>query len=505
MGIVIRQSIKGTIWNYMGVLLGAANIMWVFPYYLSPEEIGIYRVVIDLGTLFAIFAGLGTGNIADRFFVQIDNPLKTGFVAFVALLSLIGFAVFSGVYFLFDDLFYQLFSRNAEVLKSYKFYVLALTFMFVLMNMYDSIYRVRLKIVSTVFFREVFLRLIVLLVTVAFGLGLLSFTGFMSWIMISYIFTVLFLAVWYYLVFIRTTTFISYWPDKKKFKEIVSYAFVIIVGGGSSVLISRIDVLMIAAMMANGFEKVAVYALGFFIASIIEIPRRAISQIATPLIAEAWHKNDVAYIDDIYKRSAINQLIIGGIIFMFIWMSIDDLISIIPQHELYAECKQVVLWVGIARLLNMVTGLSGEIILQSKYYLFNIVSVSVLVFLIAIFNYLLIPTLGIEGAAIGTGLAILLYNVLKTGFMYLKLGMIPFSWSIVKVLFVGIAVYIPFYFWPTIGSGMVFTVFNIGVKSLTYLLLVTPLMYWLKVSVEMNKLIDKGLEIAQSLLGMKRN
>lgn len=505
MGVVIRQSIKGTVWNYLGVVLGAANIMWVFPYYLSPEEIGIYRVVIDLGTLFAVFAGLGTGNIADRFYVKVEEPFRNGFIVYVGLLSLIGFAAFTMVYLLFDDLFYQLFSRNAQVLKSYKFYVLALTFMFVLMNLYDSIFRVRLNIVSTVFFREVFLRFVVLLVTVALGIGLLSFHGMMSWVMISYVFTVLFLGVWYYGRFIRPYIFKPYWPDKKTLRSILSYAAVILVGGGSSVLISRIDVLMIAAMMSNGLEKVAVYALGFFIASVIEIPRRSISQIATPLIAEAWHKHDLLYIDDIYKRSAINQLLIGGGIFMMIWISIDDLIAIIPQSQLYVECKQVVFWVGMARLLNMVTGLSGEIILQSKYYLFNMLSVIVLVVLITFFNFLFIPMMGIEGAAMGTGLAILIYNLLKTGFLYFKLGMNPFSWAIVKVIVVGGLLGIPFLYLPHWGSGVLFVVLSIGLKSVFYLLLSIPILYVLGVSKEMNRLIDKGIRIVQSLLERKRN
>jgi len=504
MGVVIRQSIKGTFWNYLGVLLGAANIMWVFPYYLSPEEIGIYRVVIDLGTLFAIFAGLGTGHIADRFYVKVEDAYRTGFIAYVALLSVVGFVLFGIVYFFFDDFFYQLFSKNAHVLKSYKIYVLALTFMFVLMNLYDSIFRVRLNIVSTVFFREVFLRLVILVVTVAVGMSILSFESMMTWVMASYIFTVLVLGLWYYYRFMRATPFHIYWPEKKVFKDILSYAMVILIGGGSSVLISRIDVLMIAAMMNNGLAKVAVYALGFFIASIIEIPRRSISQIATPLIASAWHHNDVAYIDDIYKRSAINLLIIGGGIFMLIWISVDDLIAIIPQSHLYVECKQVVLWVGIARLLNMVTGLSGEIILQSKYYLFNMVSVVILVALIALFNFLFIPTMGIEGAAIGTGLAILIYNLLKTGFLYFKLDMIPFSWAIVKVIVVGVVVYIPFMYWPSFGQGWLLTVLSIGIKSSVYLLVSFPILYFLGVSVEMNKLIDKGIQIVQSLLGIKR-
>ncbi|HSZ71491.1 MAG TPA: oligosaccharide flippase family protein [Cytophagaceae bacterium] len=503
MGVVIKQSIKGTIWNYLGVVLGAANIMWVFPYYLSQEEIGIYRVVIDLATLFAVFAGLGTGNIADRFHVKVKEDDRSGFIGYVSLMALVGFVLFCLLYLVFDDFFFELFSSNAAVLTSYKLYVLVLTLAFVLLNLYDSIYRVKLNIVSTVFFREVFLRLVVLIIVVAVGLHLLSFDGMMEGVMVSYFVTVVLLGIWYYKKFIQSD-YRVYWPDRDMFRQIKSYAFVILVGGGSAVLISRIDVLMIAAIMKNGLDKVAVYALGFFIASIIEIPRKAISQIATPLISNAWHHHDVAYIEDIYKRSSINQLIVGGGIFLLIWISIDDLILIIPQHELYEECKIVVWWVGIARMLNMVTGLAGEIILQSKYYLFNIVSVVVLVLLITIFNYLFIPIMGIEGAAIGTCLAILGYNLLKISFLHIKLKMFPFSWQVLQVVVVGLLAYLPFYFWPPAGHGLWHVLLNIGLKSIVCTGLLTPVLYKLNVSSEMNKLLDQSMKIFLSLLPNKR-
>ncbi|MDB5273745.1 MAG: hypothetical protein JWO58_2112 [Chitinophagaceae bacterium] len=505
MGIIIKQSIKGTLWNYVGVLLGAINIMWVFPYFLTPEEIGIYRVVIDLGTLFAIFAGLGTANVSDRFYVKVQENFRSGFTGYVSLMACVGFVIFSALYFFFSDWFFNVFSKNAAVLQSYKWYVLILTFTAVLLSLYDSIYRIKFNIVLTVFFREVFLRLFVLVITIVVGIHLLSFEGMMDWVLFSYLFAIAFMGIWYYLKYIRTSSFTMYWPDKVMFHQINNYAMVILVGGGSAVLISRIDVFMIVAMMEDGLkDQVAVYTLGFFIASVIEVPRRAISQIATPLIANAWHHDDVAYSDDLYKRSAVNQLIIGGGIFLLIWIGIDDLLLMIPKYEVYKECKNVVLWVGIARMLNMITGLSGEIILQSKYYLFNIVSVVVLVILITIFNYIFIPLKGIEGAAIGTCLAILGYNALKVVFLKVKLNMTPFTWPILWVTAIGLVVYVPFVFWPVASGGIISNLFNIGLKSLVCGLICVPLLYWMKVSEDMNNVLNKAFQIATSLLGGKQ-
>ncbi len=503
MGVVIRQSIKGTVWNYLGVILGAANIMWFFPYYLSPEEIGIYRVVVDLGALFALFAGLGSGHIADRFYVRVEEDKRSGFTVYLFFLALIGFAFFTVLYLFFNEFFFQLFARNAQAIGTYKGYVLALTFTFVLLNLYDSLYRVKFNIVSTVFFREVFLRIIVLGTTVAVGWQLMSFDGMMEGVMWSYWFTVIALGVWYCVRFQLKNTFQRYKPDRVLFRQILSYGMMVLIAGGSAILIARIDVLMIAMMMDKGLDQVAIYSLGFFIASVIEIPRRSISQIATPLIANAWHTNDVAYIDDIYKRSAINQLIIGGAIFMLIWISIDDLLLMIPQHHLYAACKDVVFWIGLSRLVNMIVGLNGEIILQSKYYMFNIVSLLFLVVLITVFNYLFIPMMGIEGAAIGSLLAIVCYNVLKTTFLQLKLNMMPFSMHMVYVILVGLIMYLPFVFWPLASGGWFYALINIGLKSFVYLTVSFFVLYKLGVSLEMNRLLDKSFAIFWALLGRK--
>ncbi len=112
--------------------------------------------------------------------------------------------------------------------------------------------------------------------------------------------------------------------------------------------------------------------------------------------------------------------------------------------------------------------------------------------------------MGIEGAAIGTCLAILGYNLLKTVFLQVKLKMMPFSWQIVKVLVVGVLVYIPFAFWPSAGGGWWLALVNISLKSLVCIVLITPVLYKLGVSEEMNKLIDKAIRIFLSLLPNKQ-
>lgn len=53
MGIVIRQSIKATIVNYVGAFLGFVTTVFVMTRFLKPEEIGLTKVIYEVAALVA--------------------------------------------------------------------------------------------------------------------------------------------------------------------------------------------------------------------------------------------------------------------------------------------------------------------------------------------------------------------------------------------------------------------------------------------------------------------
>ena len=79
-----------------------------------------------------------------------------------------------------------------------------------------------------------------------------------------------------------------------------------------------------------GYKEVAFYTVAYFIGNVVRVPARAIGSICMPLVARAWKKDDLVAIKDIYIKSAINQLILGGLIFLGVWLNIDDALSLFP-------------------------------------------------------------------------------------------------------------------------------------------------------------------------------
>ena len=122
-------------------------------------------------------------------------------------------------------------------------------------------------------------------------------------------------------------------------------------------------------------------------------------------------------------------------------------------HKFY-----VVLFISLAQLFNMLTGVNGKIIINSKYYKFDLYFNFFLLLITLLTNFIFIPTSspltgigisGINGAAFATSLSVLLFNIVKLIFIYIKLGIHPFSvhtfQAIVLILFVySVISFIPF-------------------------------------------------------------
>ncbi len=114
--------------------------------------------------------------------------------------------------------------------------------------------------------------------------------------------------------------------------------------------------------------------LRMFIAVIIEIPKRSLSQVLIPLVVQANKDHDIKTLNVLYKKSSINQFLIGTMIFLIIWLNIDSLFSLIPNGDIYRQGKWVVFLISLAKLFDMLTGINAEIVGTSRYYKMDLLS-----------------------------------------------------------------------------------------------------------------------------------
>lgn len=150
----------------------------------------------------------------------------------------------------------------------------------------------------------------------------------------------------------------------------------------------------------------------------------------------------------------------------------------------------VVLLVSLAKLSDNIIGNNNAILFNSDYYRVVLVLGAFLAITTVVLNILLIPKYGINGAAIATFTSIVVYNLAKVAFVYLKFKMTPFSAETFKTIILITFIGGLFYFWEFPFHAFV----NIALKSLLIVLCYTLVIYRLNFSEDISKLINKVIK-----------
>ena len=192
MGIIAKQSIKGALANYLGVLIGAFTTFFVVTDLLTQEEIGLTRVMVDAAMLFAGLAQLGTNASILRFYPHFCTPDKPelrdhGFFGWTLILPFIGFVILAVLFFVFKDNIVAYYAEDAPLLVDYVYLLLPLTFFVLYMTVFETNASVLLHIALPKFVREVVIRLLNLTAYLLYGYGVISLDLFVilfcsSWV-----------------------------------------------------------------------------------------------------------------------------------------------------------------------------------------------------------------------------------------------------------------------------------------------------------------------------------
>ena len=482
MGIVINQSIKNSLSFYFGMFLGAISTVFVYPNIFNdqPDHWGLIQLIVAYSFIISTFSNFGVPKTFIRFFPIIENKSKFYFFSF--LLITIGYLLFLILTLFFEDWFFKFISASPLLID--KFYLIY--FMVLIISVYElfvSISRSNLNSTLPTFLNEAFLKSYSLIVLILHGLKILNFDQFLFFYVGGYLMKLIII-------------FISQFNTKSinlifslrgiKITELIQFGLFVIVGGASAMLVSRLDMVMIGKFM--GLKHVAFYSVAFYVGNAIRVPGRAVVAISAPIVSKAWKNNDLKLIKDIYYKSSINQLIIGGIFFVCVWLSVDDIFSLLPEK--FSGGRLVVFFIGLSQLFNVAMGVNGAIILNSKYYRFDLYANLFLLAVTFLSNYLFIPDssplkelgiVGINGAAFATALSIFLFNFIKFVFIYVKVKLHPFDiktlYSILLLLFV-------YYVVDSLSLNLN-PYLNILLKSSISLIIFVPILLYTKLSLEL--------------------
>ncbi len=483
MGIIVRQSISNTIISYIGITLGFVLTILLYPHILTPEEYGLTRVLISAAYISSQFAHFGLHNVVIRYypFFKNANPDQHGFLFWLMSIPIIGFLLFTAVYLLAGDLIINVYAGRSPLFVEYYLWVIPLTLFILYYDILNNYLRSLRDSTTGSIANEVIQRILAIGLLGIYFFGFISIVQFITLFVFSYISQPLIIGyqIWKKREFklipdlsiIRTSLV----------KGVAKYSVYSMLGGFTTVIVWNVDVIMLGSMA--GLDQTAVYAIAFYVASIITIPQRSIEKIAGPLLAAFIKNKEWTEVDSIYKKTSLNQVIPGLLFFGLIWINLELLFLIMP--EFYAAGKWVVFIVGIGKLIVMVSGANGLILINSKHYKISFYTNILLVLVTVVANYLLIPVYGIEGAAIATALALFTHNVVKWFYLLIRQNLQPFSLVTLFVVASGaISIYICY---AIIDTGNVWV--NVPLKSVLFVLFFMGPIFYLNISPDLNNLL----------------
>ena len=494
MGVVRNQSIKNSISFYIGMAIGALNTIVIYPntFNDSPEHLGLLQVILAYSLVLSTFTTLGIPKTFMRYFPEIKQKGQLYF--FALIVPLLGFLLTSLVYFSFKENIFQLMGTDSLLRENF-FYIILLVFFIGFYDVLTSISRSFLSAATPIFINEVFLKIYSMSVLLLHWFNYLDFSTFLKIYLLGYVLKFLIL---FSIQFFTKRLQFEFSFNNLKLKELINFGIYVLVGSTAVVIVARVDMIMIENLL--DLEQVAYYTVAFFIGNAIMVPAKSINAISIPLIAKAWAHQDIKKIHLIYSKSSINQLLIGGVFFLCIWVNIDHVFDLLPKK--FSSGKWVVFYIGLAQLFNISTGVNGAIITNTKYYRFDLYTSVLLAIITVIANLLLIPRFGIDGAAMATAISIFLFNLTRLIVVKYKLNIHPFS---VKTIHTLVTLILFYFFLIYIFDFMFFSelpFFNIFIKSCITLGLFIPLLFFFKLSPDITSFIN---ELINKFINKKNN
>jgi len=492
MGVAIRQSFKASIVSYFGALFGYVNLVFLYPLCLTPEIYGLTRVVIEAATILAFFSQMGISNAIIRFFPLFFNQEKKhhGFLFYITVVPVIGFIIFSLVYVFFKDIIVAYFNENSRLFFTYFYYVLPLAFFIMYTTISEAYSSVLMRIVVPKVSREVLLRIAQALVVIAYYFRLLNLDGLIAGFIVSY--SIAMLVNIFYILKIQNSSFKA---DKtilttKNKKDIFPYLLYMIVAGLGTNVVNKIDTFMISSKL--NLSETGIFSLAFFIANIIEVPSRSLLQILSPITSKAIAEKDYFQLNQLYKKSSSNQMLLAMILFVFIWINITSLFEIMPNGNVYKVGKWVIFFIGLSKIFDASTGINVVIIGHSKYYYVGLFFIFFLAGISVWLNNLLIPIYGITGASVTTATSIFFYNLMFVIFVWVQFKILPFTSATLKtIILLVLLLLINHYVLPDFDNPLIDGL----VRTVIISLIMFPVIYFWKISLDFNDLLKKLLKM----------
>jgi len=479
-GIVFKQTSWNIVTISIAILIGGVNTLYFYPEFLKDNYHGLVVFLLATSNLLQPLMSFGAQHTIIKFFSSFnDKKKKDQFLSSIIFLPLFFIIPITFIVVQFHDIIAQFLSVKNPIIESYVWVIFLVSFATSYFEVFYSWSRVQFKSIFGNILKEIYPRISVLFLLILVSFEVLNKENFVWWLTGLYYVRLILMIV--YSFYLYKPVFSITIPDN--FKEILSYSFYILLAGSAASFLIDIDKYMIPQKQA--ISQTAYYAVAVFIATVVEIPGRAMFQILNPLVAKSLNDQNYSELKYLYEKSSENLLLISGLFFLLINLNIDSFYLLL-NNQFYSNASLVVLIISSAKLIQMSFGCGPAILATSTFYRITLpfsISMAISVYLL---NDYLIDLYGINGAAISTFIVLLIFTIIKILYIVFKIKIQPYSLNSLKILFSIFIVYLINYFINLDYSPLL----DIFIRSVGIIVLYLIMIYLFGISQKLKNLIN---------------
>ncbi|MFA6918689.1 MAG: flippase [Patescibacteria group bacterium] len=385
-----RRYLKNTGWMFLGQAVSMASSFVVVIFlarYLGPDNYGLLNYVMSFCIIFAFLAGFGIDSVLNRELVK--NPqryneyLGTGFIIkFLGAFLCIGVIALSAYIMRLD-----FFSKTLIFIYSLSFifqsfYVISVFFQSRVEAKYNRIAEIIYNVIS----------LIIKLLLIYFGLGVF-------WLVLAYAFDTAILSFCYLVIYKKNKLKVNNWRFNSGLaKTLLRDSWPLMFSSLAITIYMKIDAVMIRSMLND--NAVGIYAAAAKLSEAWYFIPGIICGSVFPAIVNA-HRTDSIQFTKRLKKVYSLMFWLSFLIALVITFSSEFIIRLMygSAYASAAPILSVHVWSGVGVFLGVAV---TQYLIVENYNRIFFYSTSASAILNVVLNFILIPRIGIMGAAIAT-------------------------------------------------------------------------------------------------------